>query len=57
MKKLNIFGLCGLALVSSLALSSCEDTLDQHTVNYDPTFFKSEEGVKGGLTALYAHLR
>jgi len=44
-------------LVSSLALSSCEDTLDQHTVNYDPTFFKSEEGVKGGLTALYAHLR
>ena len=58
MKKLNILGLCGLALVSSLALSSCDDVLDQHKRDsYDPTFFKTEDGVMGGLTALYAHLR
>ena len=58
MKKLNILGLCGLALMSSLSFSSCEDTLEQHKRDtYDPSFLKTEDGMIGSLTALYAHLR
>ena len=54
----NIFRAFGLAMLSTIALSSCQDVLDeQPRSSYDPTFFKTEEGVKGGLTALYAHLR
>lgn len=54
----NIFRIFGLAMLSTIALSSCQDVLDeQPRSSYDPTFFKTEEGVKGGLTALYAHLR
>ena len=54
----NIFRAFGLAVLSAIALSSCQDVLDeQPRSSYDPTFFKTEEGVKGGLTALYAHLR
>lgn len=58
MKKSNIFRLCGLAVLSSMALSSCQDVLDeQPRSSFDPTFFSTEEGVKGGLTSLYSHLR
>ncbi|MCQ2242757.1 MAG: RagB/SusD family nutrient uptake outer membrane protein [Bacteroidaceae bacterium] len=58
MKTKNIFRNCGIALVSALALSSCSDVLDeQPRSGYDPTYFTTEEGVKGGLTSLYAHLR
>ena len=58
MKTKNIFRVFGLAMLSTIALSSCQDVLDeQPRSSYDPTFFKTEEGVKGGLTALYAHLR
>ncbi len=58
MKKNNIFRICGLAVLSTMALASCQDVLDeQPRSSYDPSFFKSEEGVKGGLTSLYAHLR
>ena len=57
--KNNIIKTLGLAAIaSSMVLASCQDVLDeQPRSSYDPTFFKTEEGVKGGLTALYAHLR
>ncbi len=58
MKRKNIFRICGLALVSAMAFSSCSDVLDeQPRSGYDPTYFTTEDGVKGGLTSLYAHLR
>lgn len=58
MKKINIFRIGALAVMSAMTLASCQDVLDeQPRSSYDPTFFKTEEGVKGGLTALYAHLR
>ncbi|MCR5393975.1 MAG: RagB/SusD family nutrient uptake outer membrane protein [Bacteroidales bacterium] len=59
MKKINIFGLCGLALLGSMAVSSCSDVLDEgeSRTSYGPSYFQTEEGVTGGLTALYAQLR
>ncbi len=58
MKKNNIFRFCGIALMSAMAFSSCSDILDeQPRSGYDPTYFKTEDGVKGGLTSLYSHLR
>ena len=58
MKKNNIFRFCSFALASALALTACNDVLDeQPRSSYDPTFFQTEEGVEGGLTSLYAHLR
>ena len=37
---------------------SCSDILDeQPRSSYDPTFFKTEKGVEGGVTSMYAHLR
>lgn len=39
-------------------LSSCSDILDEAPrANYTPEYFKTEEGVRGGLAALYAHTR
>ena len=54
----NIIRVCGLAVLSAMTLASCNDVLDeQPRSSYDPSFFKTEEGVKGGLTSLYSHLR
>ena len=48
----------GIASVGLLMLSSCSDILDeQPRTIYEPGFFQEEEGIMGGLTALYAHLR
>jgi len=42
----------------SLLLTGCANILDeQPRSKYDPTFFKTETGVMGGLTSMYAHLR
>ena len=47
-----------LAFTSVVGFTSCSDVLDeQPRSQYDPTFFETEEGVRGGLTALYSHLR
>lgn len=52
-----IVAICAL-LSSLLMCSSCGSILDeQPRSQFDPTFFTTEEGIKGGLTALYAHLR
>lgn len=49
--------ICAL-LAALLMSSSCGSVLDeQPRSQFDPTFFTTEEGIKGGLTALYAHLR
>ena len=41
-----------------LIMGSCSGVLDeQPRSNYDPSFFQTELGVKGGLTSLYANLR
>lgn len=49
--------ICAL-LAALLMSSSCGSVLDeQPRSQFDPTFFTTEEGIEGGLTALYAHLR
>lgn len=54
----NIFRIGALAVMSAMTLSSCQDVLDeQPRSSFDPSFFTTEGGVKGGLTALYSHLR
>lgn len=53
--KIRVLGTAALAL--SLT-ASCSDILDeQPRSSYDPTFFKTEKGVEGGVTSMYAHLR
>ena len=47
----------GTALLT-LFLTACTKILDEQPRSiYTPDFFKTEKGVNGGLTALYAHLR
>lgn len=42
----------------STTLISCSSVLDeQPRSTYDPSFFNTQTGIEGGLTALYAHLR
>ena len=52
------FGIMGLALAALVSASSCSDVLEeQPRSSFDPSFFTTEKGVEGGLTALYYHLR
>lgn len=58
MKKINICRFFGVVAISALTFTSCNDVLDeQPRSSFDPSFFTTEEGVKGGLTSLYAHMR
>lgn len=42
----------------TLLLVGCADILDEQPRSiYEPGFFKTEKGVQGGITSLYAHLR
>lgn len=53
--KIRVLGTAALALFLT---ASCLDILDeQPRSSYDPTFFKTEKGVEGGVTSMYAHLR
>ncbi|GAB3823267.1 RagB/SusD family nutrient uptake outer membrane protein [Hymenobacter jeollabukensis] len=57
MKRVNLTFLIGAAVIS-LATPGCNKLLDeQPRATYDPSYFQTERGVSGGLTALYAHLR
>ncbi|MDD3195602.1 MAG: RagB/SusD family nutrient uptake outer membrane protein [Paludibacter sp.] len=57
MKKTYIKTFIGTALLS-LFLSACSDILDEKPRStYTPEFFKTEKGVMGGVTSMYAHLR
>ena len=58
MKRIHIKTFIG-AIVMSLFLASCSNNIldEQPRSIYTPDFFKTEKGVYGGLTSLYAHLR
>ncbi len=48
----------GAVLMGMAMLSSCDYVLDeQPRSSYDPSFFKTQTGIEGGLTALYSSLR
>lgn len=58
MKHINIKSFIGTALTMMLFLGSCEDILEEQPRSiYEPSFFRTERGVQGGLTSMYAHLR
>jgi hypothetical protein len=57
MKHINIKTLIGTTLFT-LFLVACTDILEEQPRSIlEPGFFKTEQGVNGGLTSLYAHLR
>ena len=57
MKHINIKTLIGTTILM-LFLSACSDILEEQPRSIlEPGFFKTEQGVNGGLTSLYAHLR
>jgi starch-binding outer membrane protein, SusD/RagB family len=57
MKRINIKTLIGTTILM-VFLSACTDILEEQPRSIlEPGFFKTEQGVNGGLTSLYAHLR
>lgn len=57
MKRVHIRTVIGTTLMM-LFLMACSDILEEQPRSiYEPGFFKTEKGVNGGLTSLYAHLR
>jgi hypothetical protein len=57
MKYINIKTIIVTAILT-LFMIACSDILDEQPRSiFEPGFFKTEQGVNGGLTALYAHLR
>ncbi|WP_300699584.1 RagB/SusD family nutrient uptake outer membrane protein [Bacteroides sp.] len=53
--KIRVLGTAALAMFLA---TSCSGILDEQPRSaYDPTFFKTEKGVEGGITSMYAHLR
>lgn len=48
----------GTTAMALLFATSCSDILDEQPRSiYEPTFFQSERGVEGGITAMYSNLR
>lgn len=57
MKRIQIRTFMATALML-LFLGSCTEILEEKPRSiYEPSFFKTEKGVYGGLTSMYAHLR
>lgn len=57
MNNIKIKTVIGTTLLT-LVLVSCTDILEEQPRSVlDPGYFKTEKGINGGLTALYAHLR
>jgi hypothetical protein len=57
MKRKNIKTVIVTAVLAMI-LVACSDILEEQPRSiYEPGFFKTEKGVMGGLTAMYAHLR
>lgn len=57
MKSIHIKTVLG-TIAMALFLGACEDILDETPRSiYTPEYFKTEKGVMGGLTSMYAHLR
>ena len=52
---IRVLGTTALALIFA---TSCSDILDEQPRSiYEPTFFQTERGVEGGITAMYSNLR
>jgi hypothetical protein len=57
MKHFNIKSLIGAAMLT-VVLPGCSKILQETPrATFTPEYFKTENGVKGGITSLYAHLR
>lgn len=57
MKKIHLKTFMGALLLAWLFVS-CSDILDEKPRHiYEPGFLKTERGIMGGITSLYAHLR
>lgn len=57
MKRIHIKAIVGAALLSIFS-PGCKDILDEQPRSiFEPGYFKTENGVNGGLTSMYAHLR
>lgn len=57
MKRINIKTYIG-AIMLAMFLVACSKILDEQPRSiFEPGYFKTEAGVNGGLTSLYAHLR
>jgi starch-binding outer membrane protein, SusD/RagB family len=57
MKKVNIKTIIWTAMLT-LFLWACSDILEEEPRSiFEPGYFKTEQGVMGGLTSMYAHLR
>lgn len=57
MKRIHIKAFVGAALLSIFS-PGCKDILEEEPRSiFEPGYFKTENGVNGGLTSLYAHLR
>lgn len=57
MKYINIKSILGTTVLT-LVLVACSDILEEQPRSiFEPGFFKTSQGVNGGLTSLYAHLR
>lgn len=55
---LHKMGQVGTFAMALFLATACSDVLDEQPRSfYDPGFFKTEKGVYGGLTSMYAHLR
>lgn len=53
--KIRVLGTTALVLIFA---TSCSDILDEQPRSiYEPTFFQTERGVEGGITAMYSNLR
>ncbi len=51
-------GKVGIVAIALFMTAACSDVLDEQPRSfYEPSFFKTQEGVYGGLTSMYAHLR
>lgn len=57
MKSIHIKAFVGAALLSIFS-PGCKDILEEEPRSiFEPSYFKTENGVNGGLTSMYAHLR
>jgi hypothetical protein len=57
MKHINIKNTIGTVLLTVFLIGCSDILVEQPRSILEPGFFKSEQGVNGGLTSLYAHLR
>ncbi|MBP5667822.1 MAG: RagB/SusD family nutrient uptake outer membrane protein [Salinivirgaceae bacterium] len=58
MKRNHIITMIGAAALAVITIGSCSDVLDETPrSSFTLDYFKSEDGIKGGLTQMYSHLR